>query len=227
MLALKLGMSIGGSNRPMGSWLPTDETSAVAWYQNGEGITLNGTDVSQWADSANSYDMDQATEDEQPAYNASTGALTFDSSDDQSLQTSSQISLAGAFTIGIRLYPTGDFDATFIGDNTTSNHLLKYTSTSNIRVKIGGTAGNIPLDSGTFGDDYLVITRDGSDVLTLHKNGVAQSTTITKSGTALIDAIGVRATDINSYDGTISEVQIYSSTSSGLTANVNDYLSSI
>ena len=226
MLALKLGLSLV-SNRKLGSWLPTDETSAVAWYQNKTGITLNGTDVSQWADSANSYDMDQATEDEQPAYNASTGALTFDSSDDQSLQTSSQISLAGAFTIGIRLYPTGDFDATFIGDNTSNNHLLKYTSTSNIRIKIGGTAGNIPLDSGTFGDDYLVITRDGSDVLTLHKNGVAQSTTITKSGTALIDAIGVRATDINSYDGTISEVQIYSSTSSGLTANVNDYLSSI
>jgi len=226
MLALKLGLSLV-SNRKLGSWLPTDETSAVAWYQNGEGITLNGTDVSQWADSANSYDMDQATEDEQPAYNASTGALTFDSSDDQSLQTSSQISLAGAFTIGIRLYPTGDFDATFIGDNTSNNHLLKYTSTSNIRIKIGGTAGNIPLDSGTFGDDYLVITRDGSDVLTLHKNGVAQSTTITKSGTALIDAIGVRATDINSYDGTISEVQIYSSTSSDLTANVNTYLSNL
>ena len=226
MLALKLGLSLV-SNRKLGSWLPTDETSAVAWYQNGEGITLNGTDVSQWADSANSYDMDQDTEDEQPAYNASTGALTFDSSDDQSLQTSSQISLAGAFTIGIRLYPTGDFDATFIGDNTSNNHLLKYTSTSNIRVKIGGTAGNIPLDSGTFGDDYLVITRDGSDVLTLHKNGVAQSTTITKSGTALIDAIGVRATDINSYDGTISEVQIYSSTSSDLTANVNTYLSKL
>jgi len=226
---LNLSQSLGLSSiRVSGSaWSPTDESSVVAWYKNKTGITLNGTDVSDWEDSANSYDMAQSDTDEQPAYNASTGALTFDSSDDQSLQTSSQISLAGAFTIGIRLYPTGDFDGTFIGDNTSNNHLLKYTSTSNIRVKIGGSAGNIPLDSGTFGDDYLVITRDGSDVLTLHKNGVAQSTTITKSGTALIDAIGIRATDINSYDGTISEVQIYSSTSSGLTANVNDYLSSI
>tara|TARA_R110002020_G_scaffold432134_1_gene642195 strand:+ start:187 stop:861 length:675 start_codon:yes stop_codon:yes gene_type:complete len=224
MLNLSQSLSLSAIKE---SWSPTDETSVVAWYRNKTGITLNGTDVSDWADSANSYDMEQDDADEQPAYNTSTGALTFDSSDAQNLQTSSQISLTGAFTIGIRLYPTGDFDATFLGDNTSNNYLFKYTSTSNIRVKIGGTAGNIPLDSGTFGDDYLVITRDGSNVITLHKNGVAQSTTITKSGTALIDAIGVRATDINSYDGTISEVQIYSSTSSDLTATVNDYLSSI
>lgn len=224
MLNLSQSLSLSAIKE---SWSPTDETSVVAWYRNKTGITLNGTDVSDWADSANSYDMEQDDADEQPAYNTSTGALTFDSSDAQNLQTSSQISLTGAFTIGIRLYPTGDFDATFLGDNTSNNYLFKYTSTSNIRVKIGGTAGNIPLDSGTFGDDYLVITRDGSNVITLHKNGVAQSTTITKSGTALIDAIGVRATDINSYDGTISEVQIYSSTSSDLTTTVNDYLSSI
>ena len=223
MLNLSQSLSLSAIK---GGWSPTDETSVVAWYKNKTGITLNGTDVSDWEDSANSYDMAQSDTDEQPAYNASTGALTFDSSDDQSLQTSSQISLAGAFTIGIRLYPTGDFDGTFIGDNTSNNHLLKYTSTSNIRVKIGGTAGNIPLDSGTFGDDYLVITRD-SDVVTLHKNGVAQSTTVTKSGTAELDAIGIRNPDVNSFDGEIFEIQIFSSTSSDLTANVNDYLSLI
>ena len=153
MLNLSQSLSLSAIKE---SWSPTDETSVVAWYRNKTGITLNGTDVSDWADSANSYDMEQDDADEQPAYNTSTGALTFDSSDAQNLQTSSQISLTGAFTIGIRLYPTGDFDATFLGDNTSNNYLFKYTSTSNIRVKIGGTAGNIPLDSGTFGDDYLV-----------------------------------------------------------------------
>jgi len=228
MLALKLGMSIGGSNRPMGSWLPTDEGSVVAWYQNGEGITLepSTTNVKTWADSANSYDMAQTDTDEQPAYNASTGALTFDSSGVENLQTSSQISLAGDFTIGIRLNPTS-FLKTFLADNTTGNELFKYTTTSNVRVKIDGNTGNLPLDSGTFGDDYLVITRDGSDVVTLHKNGVAQSAPATITGTSLIDAIGVRATDINSYDGEIFEIQIFSSTSSDLTANVNTYLSKL
>ena len=225
MLNLSQSLSLN-SIRPLGGWQPTDESSVVAWYKNKTGITLNGTDVSHWADSANSYDMIQTDEvTEQPAYNASTGALTFDSSGKENLQTSSQISLAGDFTIGIRLYPT-DFEKTFLADNTDNNYLFKYYSTSQIRFKVGGTAGNIALDSGTFGDDYLVITRD-SDVVTLHKNGVAQSTTVTKSGTALLDAIGIRNEDINSYDGTISEVQIYSSTSSDLTANVNDYLSSI
>jgi len=223
MLNLSQSLSLSAIK---GGWSPTDETSVVAWYKNKTGITLNGTDVSHWADSANSYDMIQTDEvTEQPAYNASTGALTFDSSGKENLQTSSQISLAGDFTIGIRLYPT-DFEKTFLGDNTSNNYLFKYTTTSNLRFKVGGTAGNIALDSGTFGDDYLVITRD-SDVVTLHKNGVAQSTTVTKSGTAELDAIGIRNPDVNSFDGEIFEIQIFSSTSSDLTANVNDYLSLI
>jgi len=103
MLALKLGMSIGGSNRPMGSWQPSDETGLEAWYKNQTGITLNGADVSAWADSANSYDMVQATATEQPAYNS--GDIDFDSSDTQSLQSASDIVLSGEFTFGIKLSP--------------------------------------------------------------------------------------------------------------------------
>jgi len=228
MLALKQALSLVSLKRLGSDWTPSDEGSnLIAWYKNKTGITLNGSDVSQWEDSANSYDMVQADAGEQPAYNASTGALTFDpTSDTQNLQTSGQISLSGNFTIGIKCYPQA-FNNVLLADNTTTNEMFKYTSSSNIRIKIDTpSAVNIPLDSGTFGDDYLVLTRV-SNVLTLHKNGVAQSTTPTLSGTADIDAIGVRSTDMNPYDGDVSELQIYDTSSSGLTANINTYLSNI
>ena len=60
---LKLGLSLSLSSiKNMGGWSPDDETSLEAWYQNEVGITLNGSDVSQWDDSStNSHDMIQGT----------------------------------------------------------------------------------------------------------------------------------------------------------------------
>jgi|TARA_R110002020_G_scaffold355861_1_gene568541 hypothetical protein len=229
MLAQRLGLSIN-STRPLGKWSPDDEDSLEAWYQNQVGITLNGSDVSQWDDSsANGYNMVQATATEQPAYSA--GVLTFVSADDNNLQTTGQISLTGNFTIGIKSSPTIATAGTFLGDVTTSGELFKYQSGSRITVKIDGSGStNLDLDSGTFGDDYLVITRV-SDVLTLWKNGVVQGdTTPTLAGTADIDAISIRQGSgggVDKFDGTIEEIQIYSSSSADLTANINDRLSTL
>jgi len=225
---LKLGLGLSLSNiKNMGSWKPTDETSLVAWYQNKVGITLNGSDVSQWADSsANSHDMVQATASEQPAYGASAGDLTFVSADTNNLQTTSQISLTGAFTIGIKFHPTA-FNNAVIADNTTSNEFFKLTSSSRLAVKIDGTSKNLDLDSGTFGDDEIIVTRTAAGLMTLIHNGVAQSSPQTLTGTSDIDAIGVRKTDINPYAGRMFEIQIYSDTSTALTSYVRDYLAAI
>jgi len=225
MLALKLGMSIGGSNRPMGSWQPSDETGLEAWYKNQTGITLNDADVSAWADSANSYDMVQATATEQPAYNS--GDIDFDSSDTQYLQSTSDIVLSGEFTFGIKLSPDAN-NVIVMGDNTAPNEFFKITSTNNLRFKTDGNEVDLSLDSGTFiGDFNLVVTRNSSDLITLWVNGVAQADTETLAGTVEINAIGVRNSDNNPYDGTISEIQIYDTESSALTANVNTYLSNL
>jgi hypothetical protein len=224
MLALKQGLSLV-STRVLGGWQPSDETGLEAWYKFQTGISLNGSDVSAWADSSeNSFDMVQATASEQPAY--SDGVLTFDSGDINNLQSSSTVELSGAFTIGYRAYPTA-FNNVIVGDNVLNNEMIKYTSSSKITIKIDGTNKNLNLDSGTFGDDYIVIARDGSNVITLYKNGTAQSGTATLAGTANINAIGVRDGDKNPYDGTVEEVQIYSSASAALTANVNDRLSTL
>jgi hypothetical protein len=227
MLALKLALSLVSTPR-LGGWSPDDESSLVAWYQNAVGITLNGSDVSTWADSSsNSYDIVQATAGEQPAYSA--GVLTFVSADDNNLQTASQISLTADFTLGLRIN-TSTTNGAFLADNTTANEFFKYSGSSSDRIafKIAGSSStNLDLDSGTFGDDYLVITRL-SNVVTLWKNGVAQTgTTPTVAGTSLIDVIGLRRIDTNGFDGTIKEIQIYSSSSADLTANINDRLSTL
>ena len=224
MLALKLGLSLVSTPK-LGGWSPDDETSLVAWYQNQVGITLNGSDVSAWADSStNSFDMVQATASEQPAYSA--GVLTFVGANDENLQTTGQISLTEDFTIGLRIN-TSTTNGAFLADNTSANEFFKYTTASRISFKIAGSAANnLDLDSGTFGDDFIVITRL-SDVLTLWKNGVAQTVTKTVSGTSLIDVIGLRRADANAFDGTIKEIQIYSSSSADLIANINDRLSTL
>ena len=229
MLALKLGLSLPSTPK-LGGWMPDDEASLVAWYQKEVGISLNGSDVSEWKDSSsNTYDMLQATAGEQPAYSA--GVLSFVAAENTHLQTTSgvagQISLTDDFTLGFRINPNTTNGA-FIGDNTSSNEYFKFATASRISFKIAGSAStNLDLASGTFGDDYIVITRS-SDLLTLWHNGAAQlASTVTVAGTALIDCIGVRRVDINDYEGTISEIQIYSSSSGALTANVNDRLATL
>jgi len=232
MLALKLGMSIGGSNKPMGGWTPDSEgTDLVAWYKNKGGITLNGSDVSRWADSSsNSHDMVQATASEQPAYNASTGALTFDKTAAQNLQTTSQISISSDFTVGVKLDPSA-INVIVLGDNTTNNEFFKIKDSTTLRFKLSheGTNTHIDItvnDGELIADNYIVVTRV-SNVVSLYVNGTLQTDTETLEGTVDIDAIGVRATDANPYDGIIQEVQIYDSTSAALTANINTYLSTL
>ena len=225
MLALKLGLSLNNT-KILGGWQPSDETGLEAWYKNQTGITLNGSDVSAWADSSsNSFDMVQATESEQPAYNS--GDIDFDASATQSLQSTSDITLSGTFTIGIKLQPSVS-NVVVLGDNTEPNEFFKITSTTNLRFKTDGAQADLTIDSGTLITALnLVITRNASNLITLYINGVAQADTETLAGTAEINALGVRETDKNPYDGTISEIQIYDTESTALTANVSTYLSNL
>ena len=225
MLALKQGLSLV-STRALGGWQPSDETGLEAWYKYQTGITLNGSDVSAWADSSeNSFNMVQATASEQPAYNS--GAIEFTPADTHNLGSASDITLSGAFTIGIKLNIAAA-GGVIIGDNTETGEFFRLHSTSILRIKIDNATADVELDSGTWGDGYMVVTRNASNKITLWWNGVQQTTaTPTQSGTANIDSIGVRKTDVNPYDGTISEIQIFDTESSAITANVNTYLSNI
>ena len=227
MLALKQALSLV-STKTLGGWQPSDETGLEAWYKYQSGITLNGSDVSAWADSSsNSFDMVQDTASEQPAYNS--GAIDFDASASQSLQTSSDIELSGAFTLGLRLFPALN-NVIVLGDNTINNEFFKINTSTQLRFKAdsGSNFINIDVNDGDLtADNYLVITRNSSNLVSLYINGTLQTDTDTLVGTANIDAIGVRNPDNNTYDGTISEIQIFDTESTELTANVNTYLSNL
>ena len=230
MLSLKQSLSLN-TIRPLGGWQPSDEGSGlIAWYKNKTGISLNGSDISRWADSSsNSFDMLQATASEQPAYDSSTGELRFVAADTQSLQSASDIELANTFTIGIKLFPTLN-SVVVLGDNTINNEFFKINTSTELRFKsdTGSNFIDITVNDGNLkADNYLVITRNSSNLVSLYINGTLQTSTGTLSGTANIDAIGVRNTDNNPYQGSISEIQIFNKESTALTTNVNDYLSAI
>tara|TARA_Y100000015_G_scaffold12345_1_gene11840 strand:+ start:495 stop:1172 length:678 start_codon:yes stop_codon:yes gene_type:complete len=225
MLSLKLGLSLV-NRRLQGSWQPSDEARLDAWYKRATGITLNGDDVSKWNDqSGRNIHMEQGTASEQPLYNS--GDIDFDSAATQNLQTTGQISLGGDFTIGVKLH-LKTAGGVLLADNTTAGEFIRFTGTQELRVRIdNATAVNIAKDSGTFVEDAYMVLQRASNVLTLYWNGTAQADTETLSGTADIDAIGVRSTDLNPYDGEISEIAIFSSQSATLTSNLNNYLSKI
>ena len=224
MLALKLGKSLSSSRNPY--WLPTDESSLVAWYRKGSEIALNGSDVSSWGDSSsNGLDMVQATASEQPAF--SNGILTFDSANTQNLQTAGQISLTGNFAIGIRFNPSA-FTGVILGDNTSTGEFFKLTSNNTIRIKIDATNLDLTLDSGTWTDGSILIYRKDPNLIQWFANGVSQSSSGTLAGTADIDTIGVRRVDLNPYDGTITEIQIYNDAPSAtMLDNINARLQAL
>tara|TARA_R100000781_G_scaffold32522_1_gene23717 strand:+ start:1013 stop:1693 length:681 start_codon:yes stop_codon:yes gene_type:complete len=226
MLSLSQKLSLTNIKNASGAaaWSPTDETSIEAWYSKGVGVTLNGSDVSQWNDSSgNNIHMAQSVASAQPAY--SNGILTFDGSDDH-LTSTGQISITGDFVIGAVVNPTSH-SGVILGDLNTQGEFFKFINSTSVRLKINnGANADIALDSGTFAQSNLVLTRNSGTVSLWH-NGVLQSDTETLSGTADIDTIGRRFPGASPFDGTIEEIQIYSSYSSGLVTNVNTYLAAL
>ena len=224
MLSLKQGLSLNTTKQAL--WFPTDETSLEAWYRKASGIKESSGAVSEWTDqSANSIDMEQATAGEKPTF--ANAVVTFDGSDN--LQSSSQISLTGDYTIGVRFEPKGPVsNYAVLGDNTTAGHFIKLQDDDTIYIKSGGTVKGISITDGSVFSDggYFVLTRDSSN-FTLFWNGVQQAQVSAVAGTQLIDTIGGRYIDTEDYVGDITEIQIYTSTSAALTADINTRLSTL
>jgi len=236
MLGLGTGFyGVGGKTYFGGEWLPTDESSLQAWYKFG---TPTKNPVDAWPDSSgNSHHMVQATSGNQPTI--SNGIITFDGSNDF-LQTASQISIAGEFTVGIRFNSTTT-GRVLLADNTENNEMFKIIDSNTIRVKTSNqtassasSTANMDLSDGsTFGDSHVVITRDGSNDVRIWHNGVEQTpaSAQTLSLTMEIDAIGVRndnsSAGTNFFNGDMYEIQIFDTKSDDLTANIITRLSGL
>lgn len=222
MLGLGIGFyGVGGDMDLKGSWLPTDEGSLQAWYKFGT-PTKNPVDV--WPDSSgNGHHMLQSTGGNQPSNSA--GVITFDGSDH--LESATDITLTDSLTVGIKLN-TSDPTNVIIGDNDNNNNFYKQLNSTTFRFREVGGSADVNLDGGnSFGDDYLVITRDGSNAFKIWFNGVEQSDTDTRGGDSIINAIGVKNPDQDDFIGDIYEIQIYNSTSADLTANINARLAGL
>ena len=208
---LGLGNSVGASQYPGGEWLPSDESTLEAWYRFDTGVTITESDgVSSWADSSsNNFVMRQGDTGEQPTF--ASGVLTFDpTSDTQNLQSSSSIELDGTFVLGFRIDPAAN-SVVVIGSNTVANEMTKLQSASVIRVKNDSTASDYTLETGhdTKDNAYWVISRNSSNEMSVHKDGVLQDAAKTNSGTFDINSLGVRRTDLNPYNGTMKEIVIF------------------
>ena len=219
MLQQRLGLCLP-TIKSMG-WNPRDEACLVAWYRYRSGITESINKVSQWDDQSNNNNhLIQATVSEQPTngIGANYGTIDFDDARPDNLDTTAQMTLTGDLTIGLRLNIT-TAGKTIIADNTSGGEFLKSVDATNLRFKFDGKTVDLALDTGTLGDGNLVITRTSNE-WEVWWNNVLQTDTETQSGTVLIDNVGVRKTDINAYEGTIKEIQIYSCASAELTSNV-------
>lgn len=229
---LGLGNSVSASQYPGGEWLPLDESSCELWAQKNVGLTLNESAVSGWNDqSGNDNHLTQTTAGHQPSGHTD-GVITLDGgTSNQHFDLTSQLTLGGAFMVGMRLSPASTpSNECLFGDLTTANHFVRMANDGVLHFKNSSSVKGIPLDGGTtFGDGYLLLNRDASDAITLYVDGVLQAATITSSssGDVLIDAIGARGATVNEFGGRMSEILIFSASSADLISNVNTYLSTI
>ena len=226
MLALKLGQNLSSLKTP--AWLPTDESSLVAWYRKASELDLEPSPgVKIWGNSEgdSTLRMEQSTASEQPTF--ANGVLTFDPANTQNLQTSGQISLTGNFMVGMKINPSS-YAGVILGDNTSAGEFFKLTSNDTIRVKIDSTSVDLTLDSGTWDSDIPIIIARAGGLLVLFYNGALQvGTGGALAGTADIDTIGVRRIDLNPYDGTITELQIYNDYDANMIAKINTRLQAL
>lgn len=217
------------------AWYPTNEVTLEAFYEFRRGSKSVGgyADIealAEWSDTShNAKHMVQATTSECPSYTSTGGAVSFDGINNHHLQLASgNISLSGPFIIGLIVQFDSLSNESIIASNTSANNFIRMTSATQMNIKIG-TAGNVDLDVTIAADTIydIMITRNEADLINVYINGALQTNTASKSDTLLLDALGVRQTDINDLAGKLYEMMIFSSHGATLIENVSTRLEDI
>jgi len=200
--------------------------------------SLGGSDigaVEAWLDQTGNFNLLQADSGERPSYTASNGAVNFNGSD-QSLESSTSMTLASKFTIGVRM----NIDATInndvaIGSNKEAGNFIRVKNNNRIGIRYGGSGlSEFDLDT-TISDGTtfnLIVARNNSGLSKVFINGTEQSNTKTEGtpSSFIVDALGVRRTDTNDLDGAVFEVQVYDGVDfneSGFISSLNSHLSNL
>ena len=246
MLGLGVGFYKLGGEQGGSPWGPKKESSLHVWYKFNSGITEGESGVEAWADwnGEDDFAMLQSNANRRPSNSG--GTITFsDTSEGDNLPDqleidvdggASHITLDGAFVMGFKCNATKT-GIVVLGSNQTNNEMVKFQDSTTLRLKNDSGLKDFALSSGATTDDsYWVISRDGSDNITVYKDGSTSvfSTSMPQSrdGTFDIDAIGVRNSGssggggTNNFDGTVKEIVIFKgTTSAALISNLNTHLS--
>ncbi len=130
--------SAGGGG---GSSAPDIVKNSFAWFDAATGITLNGSDVSQWDDqTGNGRHLKQATAANQPEYDSNTPAVIFDGIDEFLESDAFAASLDQPFSVALV--------AQYV-DGGATNTLYDNTTTSD-KTSHGSWASNHQIDYGSF-----------------------------------------------------------------------------
>ena len=190
------------------------------WLRNGVGITLNGTDVSQWDDSSgNSSHAAQTTAGEQGLASGGGIDFEFDNGDHYDFASDIGIVTDEAFMAFIVIQLETATTEGLFGQST--GVFIEVNTQKKIKVKTGGdqAANTLPTFGGTpfaTGEKLVLgIKRDSGSDGTLHtyKNGTLLTPAAAKdsNGRLHIDTLGTKSAS-NFFDGIMYEVLIYDTT---------------
>ena len=207
-------------------WNPADEASIVAFYKNKTGLTLDGGKVKGWDDSSpNTFNMSQSTTSKMPSYTAATGGVIF--SDNDFLNSLTSFILTNEFTIAFKI-KANTYLGYILSDETAIEPVLSLNDIDSLGItNTIGFGASISTTTGNWQDAYVVITRDSANLVSMTVNGVVQSSTATMTGSTRFSTLGSFNPIFDNFDGSLFELQVYSSTSSTLTTNINERLSNL
>jgi len=207
-------------------WNPADEASIVAFYKNKTGLTLDGGKVKGWEDSSpNTFDMSQSTVGKLPSYTAATGGVVF--SDDDFLNSVTSFILTNEFTIAFKI-KANTYLGYILSDETAIEPVLSLNDIDTLSITNNiGLGASISTTTGNWQDAYVVITRDSANLVSMNVNGVVQSSTATMTGSTRFSTLGSFNPIFDNFDGSLFELQVYSSTSQVLTDLINERLSNL
>jgi len=223
---LGLGNSIVTSGAP--SEFTIDSlSSAIHWFKFNEGITLNGSDVSQWNDQIGSNHLTQSTASKQPAYNS--GNIEFNNgSTIEKLEFTSKVDLLDlTICLVVNFNGTTPNNETLLGSSVTGDaDLFRFAAGGNAkrnRIQVDDVAAGSADIVGavtfpTTSKYVLTVTRDadggnGNGEAVMYENETNKGSNNFSADVSTdnfgIDQVGAQFVSSNHFAGQVSEIVIF------------------